>query len=71
MSPFTAFPSVLYILITYLISWVCWGALVLFGIPAKANALSTLLYMLVAWLSNDRGVCASPVLWQGRAQRRV
>jgi membrane protease YdiL (CAAX protease family) len=46
MSPFTAFPSVLYILITYLISWVCWGALVLFGIPAKANALSTLLYML-------------------------
>ena len=36
----------MYILITYLISWVSWGALVLFGIPVKANALSTLLYLL-------------------------
>ena len=46
MPSFTAFPSVLYILATYLISWACWGALILFGIPAKANALSTMLYLL-------------------------
>lgn len=46
MSPFTAFSSVLFILITYLISWLSWGVLVLFGIPAKANALSTMFYLL-------------------------
>lgn len=46
MLSFTAFSSVLYILFTYLISWASWGVLALSGIPAKGNALSTLLYLL-------------------------
>ena len=38
--------SILSVLIIYLISWMSWGTLVLFDIPAKSSALLTLLYLL-------------------------
>jgi membrane protease YdiL (CAAX protease family) len=61
--------SIFFILITYLISWVSWGVLVLFGIPAKANALSTMLYLL-GGLSPAIVAFVLPLFF-GRAERGV
>lgn len=41
--------TILYLLLTFLISWASWSLLVLLGIPAKANALSMSLYLLGGW----------------------
>jgi len=59
--------SILFILVTYLISWGSWGALVLLGIPARTNELSTMLYLL-GGLSPTIAAFALPLLF-GRAER--
>ena len=61
--------SILFILLTYLISWVSWGALVLLGIPAKSGALSTMLYLL-GGLSPTIAAFALPLHF-GRAARGI
>lgn len=59
--------GILYVLITFLISWISWGALVLLGIPAKANALSTVVYLLGGW--SPTLVAFVLPLFFGRAER--
>jgi uncharacterized protein len=59
--------GILYVLITFLISWASWGALALLGIPAKENALSTSLYLL-GGLSPAIVALVLPLLI-GRAER--
>ena len=59
--------SILFILVTCLISWGSWGTLLYLGIPAKANALSTMLYLL-GGLSPTIAALALPLL-SGREER--
>lgn len=61
--------GILFTLLTFLISWACWGALILFGIPAKVNALSTLLYLLGGLAPT--AVAFMLPLFFGRAERRT
>jgi membrane protease YdiL (CAAX protease family) len=59
--------GILYVLITFLISWASWGVLAFLGIPAKSNALSISLYLLGGW-SPTIVALVLPLLF-GRAER--
>ncbi len=40
--------SILYVVIAYIVTYACWGLLIVLGIPAKQNALTFALYLLGA-----------------------
>lgn len=61
--------NILYLLLTFLISWASWGTLVLLGVPAKENALSMSIYMLGGW--SPTIVALVLPLFQGRVECRA